>query len=332
MSVAFYLLLRSGAGIRYILIFFKIQINVAGSYILITFAALVIIINNNMKKLIVLSCFAVAATLFSCQKENSLENGSGGNPSIIGNDCRISKIVYADSATNVALGSLSASINSLDQATDITRFDSLSFTIDFNARPTYAADTIHINANEYYIADPVTGIVQKFNGLYDPTNASSPRFSIQYSYNAEKNLIRKSYSFAANPTAPYEEVNYTYNAGNLIQMAKTDLTTGDLISDADLSFDPAVAPKNYLYFFPDEYDYAEYTQFYNFGRRCVNAVKTMKVRFYSPGNIVSDSAVTSFSNYQTSADSYVLSVVMTGDDQFSIPAQAGRLRFSYKCK
>ena len=268
----------------------------------------------------------------SCQKENSMENGSNTNPSIIGLDCRTGKIVFADSSTDIALGSLAAVINDSDQVTSITRFDSLSFTIDFNALPVIASDTVFINNNEYYIVDAVSALARKFHGLYDPTNIFSPQFDIAFSYNADGNLVKKSYSFSANPGTPYQEVNYTYSGGNLVQMTETDLTTGNKITDAELSFYPLISPKNYLYIFPDEYDYASYSQFYNFGTRSKNAVKTLKVRFYAPGNILSDSAVSNFIDYKTSIDNYVLSVVMTGDDQPSIPAQSSRLKFSYKCK
>src|SRR5205085_2501433 len=100
--------------------------------------------------------------------------------------------------------------------------------------------------------------------------------------------------------------------------SEIDLTTGDPVSDADLTFFSSVTPKNYLYLFPDENDLTEYTQFYNFGKRSLNGVKSMTVRYYDPGGTVSDSAVSLFSNYQMSLDNYVLKVVMSGDDQLSI--------------
>ena len=283
-----------------------------------------------MKKIIFF--FLISGIFISCDKEASLEGGdNNSNSSIIGNDCRISKIVYRDSTLGIALGSIAAIINASDKVTDITKFDSLSFTLDFNAAPFNSGDTAFISADEYFILDPVSAQVQQFHGLRDPTDPSSPQYDIAYTYDAAGNLINKSYSFTILPGVPYEEVNYTYSGGNLSHMTEIDLGTGDIVSDADLTFF-STSPKNYLYLFPDENDLPEYTQFYNFGKRSISAVKSLTVRYYDPGGIINDSAVSVFSNYQMSLDNYVLSVALSGDDQPSIPAPAGKLHFSYKCR
>ncbi len=283
-----------------------------------------------MKKLswLVISALFI---FFSCGKENSIENGLDNNSLIIGIGCSISKIVYADTATDVALGSIAAVLDDSGKVVSITEFDSLGFAINFYVEPREVSDTVFINTNEYYLLDQVTGMVKGFHGLFVPTNPLSQRFDIAFTYNAEGNLVKKSYRFSANPGTPYQEVNYSYSAGNLVQMTETDLTTGNKISDAEMSYYPLLTPKGNLYLFPDEYDYAQYSQFYNFGKRSVNAVKSMKVRFYAPGNIPIDSAVSSFRDYVTSVDNYALSVIMEGDHQPSLPARASRLNFSYSC-
>ncbi len=283
-----------------------------------------------MKKLswLVISALFI---FFSCGKENSIENGLDNNSLIIGIGCNISKIVYADTATDVALGSIAAVLDDSGKVVSITEFDSLGFAINFYVEPREVSDTVFINTNEYYLLDQVTGMVKGFHGLFVPTNPLSQRFDIAFTYNAEGNLVKKSYRFSANPGTPYQEVNYSYSAGNLVQMTETDLTTGNKISDAEMSYYPLLTPKGNLYLFPDEYDYAQYSQFYNFGKRSVNAVKSMKVRFYAPGNIPIDSAVSSFRDYVTSVDNYTLSVIMEGDHQPSVPARASRLNFSYSC-
>ena len=283
-----------------------------------------------MKKLSWLILF-VSAIFYSCGKENSLESGLDNNSLIIGTGCSISKIVYSDTAIDVALGSIAAVLEDSGKVASITVFDSLGFILSFLAEPAKISDTVFINNNEYYQLDQVTLRVKGFHGLFVPTNPFSPQFDIAFTYNPDGNLVKKSYSFSATPATPYQEVIYTYSAGNLVQMTTTDLTTGNKISDAEMSFYPLLTPRNYLYLFPDEYDYAEYSQFYNFGKRSVNAVKSMKVRFYAPGNIPIDSAVSSFRDYVTSVDNYALSVIMEGDDQPSVPARASRLNFSYSC-
>ncbi len=275
----------------------------------------------------------IAAIFSSCQKEYSSENGgdSGGGV-IIGADCRISKIAYSDSASGTSIGSIGATINSSDVVTDITKFDSLTLTIDFNAVPQYFADTVAIDADQYFIIDLTTKRIKSFHGLIDPTVPGSPEFDIAYVYDAAGFLINKFYSYTLLPGVPYQQVTYSYTGGNLVHMQTDDLFAGDVIKDADLSYYPNIAPKNYMNLFPDENTYGEFNQFFNFGKKSTNAVKSLKLRFYDPGNVLVDSAVSVFNSYVMSRDNYVLSVYMLGNDQSSIPAAAGKLNFTYKCK
>lgn len=277
--------------------------------------------------------FAVLViSLFSCEKEYSLENsGNNGSDLIVGVNCRISKIIYTDTATKTGLGSLAATINSLDIVTKITKFDSLSNTIEFIATPTIINDTIYINPDEYFVVD-VNQRISKLHGLVDPSDPFSLQFDVYYLYDAAGYLVAKSYFLTMFPSNAFYRVDYTYSVGNLTHMTGTDLSTGDLIIDADISYFSNIIPKRYLYLFPDEKGYPYFNQFYNYGSRNYNAIKKMTVRNYDPGNVVRDSAVSAFSNYIMSRDTYVLSVQMSGDDQQSIPALAGKLSFSYTCK
>jgi hypothetical protein len=277
-----------------------------------------------------LPLIAAMALLASCAKEVSQENG--GTPAdIIGADCRISSIVYSNAAAGVGLGSVSANINTSDRAVEFMDFDSLNFTINRNVVPTYSGDTIRINANEYFLAPPPTLRVTRFHTLLDPTDPTSPQIDIDYTYNASGYLVKKTTSFTLVGTA-VSEVNYAYTGPNMIRMEEIDLTTGFTVNDADVSYAP-IQPKNFLYIFPDELSNPLFTQFLNFGTRPYNAVSNITLRFYDPAtSSVLDSAVSNFSNYQLSADRYVLNCTMTGDDQPSLPAKAGRLSFKYKCK
>ena len=254
-----------------------------------------------------------------------------GSDLIIGIDCRISKIVYTDTATNTGLGSLAADINSLDIVTKIIKFDSLSNTIEFIVTPVYVNDTIYINPDEYFVVD-INKRINKLHGLVDPTDPFSLQFDVFYQYNAAGYLVAKNYFLTLAPTVLFYQVNYTYFGGNLVHMSGTDQSTGDLVVDADINYFSNIIPKRYLYIFPDEKSYPYFNQFYNYGARNYNAIKNMTVRNYDPGNVVRDSTVSAFSNYIMSRDTYVLRVQMAGDDQQSIPALAGKLTFSYHCK
>jgi hypothetical protein len=286
---------------------------------------------KTMKRKNWILAIGVCILFISCEKEYSVENGGGDSDLIIGIDCRISKIVYTDTATNTGLGSIAAAINSIDVVTMITRFDSVSNTIDFIGTPTYTNDTVYINPDEYFVVD-INKRITKLHGLQDPTDPFSLQFDVFYQYTATGSLVAKNYFLSIAPTIPVYRVDYTYTGGNLTHMTRTNLATGDFEVDADLEYYNNIVPKRYLYIFPDENAYAPYTQFFNFGSRNYNAVKKIKVRNYDPGNVVRDSAVSTFSNYIMSRDTYVLNVQMAGDAQQSIPAAAGKLSFSYRCR
>lgn len=276
-------------------------------------------------------CLGILVIFISCEKEYSLENAGTPSELIVGLDCRISKIVYIDTATNSGLGSVSADINTLNIVTKITGYDSLSNTIEFISTPVYTNDTVYINPDEYFVVD-VNKRISKLHALLDPTDPFSLQYDVFYVYNGAGYLIKKDYFLSISPAFLYYQVNYTYTLGNLTHMTGTDQLSGDLIVDADVNYFTNIIPKRYLYIFPDEKAYPYFNQFFNYGLKNYNAIKKITVRNYDPGNVVRDSTVSTFSNYIMSRDTYVLSVQMGGDDLQSIPALAGKLKFSYKCK
>jgi hypothetical protein len=283
-----------------------------------------------MKKLLYLPIFFLLL-INACRKEVSTQfsdgNGGGG---IIGADCRINKIVFKDSVSGIGLGSISAIINSLDRATDITVFDSLSLSLADQITPQYFSDTIAIDPVQYFIFDNTTKRIKSFHGLIDPTVSGSQQFEVAYTYDASGYLINKLYKLVP-LNLTFLQVTYTYAGGNLVNMLMEDLFTGGVVRDATVTYYNNIAPKNYLYIFPDEDSYSLITQFYNFGKKSANAVRNLKVRYYNSG-VPADSSVASFQNYVMSRDNYVVGVNMVGDNQPSIPAVEGKLNFSYKCK
>jgi hypothetical protein len=281
-----------------------------------------------MKKNLFLFITAIVA-FTACRKDVSTGFSEGSNI-IIGTDCRINKIIFKDSASGIGFGSISAIINSLDRATSITVFDSLSLSLGNQITPQYFSDTVTIDQAQYFVIDNATKRIKSFHGLIDQTVPNSQQFEVAYTYNALGYLINKRYKLIPLNTA-FLQVTYTYAGGNLINMILEDLFVMEIVRDATVTYYNNIAPKNYLYIFPDEDSYSLTTQFYNFGKRPVNAVKNLKVRYYNSG-VPADSAVSTFQNYVISRDNYVIGVNMVGDDQPCIPAMEGKLNFSYKCK
>jgi hypothetical protein len=287
---------------------------------------------NKMRKISPFLLIMITVGFMSCEKEYSIENGGTASDQIVGVDCRISKIIYTDTAgVDTNTGVLEATINSSDIVTKIVKFDSLSNIIEFIGTPTYTNDTVYITPDEYFVVD-ANKRISKMHGLVDPTDPFSLQFDVFYQYNGGGYLIAKNYFLTGSPTTPFYKVEYTYALANLVRMTGTDVATGDLVIDADMTYYNTIVPRRYIYIFPDEKAYPYYTQFFDFGAKSYNAVKEIKVRNYDPGNTVRDSIVSSFSNYVMSRDTYILSVQMAGDDQPSIPAQQGKLSFKYKCK
>lgn len=291
-----------------------------------------------MNKVFPLIFIAIVTTLFSCEKEYSEENLTTGNDLIVGADCRISKITYRDTAgmaaggPGIGLGSIEALINSLDFVTRITQFDSVSNTLIHRPEPVYSNDSVFISADEYFIVD-INKRITKMHALADPTDPASLQYDVFYVYNTSGYLTQKNYFLTTPPGVPFLRVDYTYTTpGNLTRMTATDLPGGDLAMDAEMTYYPTIIAKRFIYTFPDEENYAHFTQFFNFGARNYNAPRTMKVRNYDPGNVVRDSSFSTFSNYIMSRDSYVLSVQLDSAAQPSIPALVGKLSFSYHCK
>lgn len=282
-----------------------------------------------MKK-ICLPAAALVILLASCAKEVSLENGGGPNANIVGTDCRISAVIYSDEASGIGLGSVTATIDASDMVTDITDFDSLNFTINKNVVPAYVNDTLYINGNEYFVLAPTTKRVLKLHALLDPTDPGSPKIDIDYTYDASGYLVKKTSSYTGG--TPYAEVNYTYTSGNLTHMEEIDLISGITVNDADVEY-TSLQPKNYLYIFPDELRNPVFTQFLNFGTKPINAVAKITVHYYDilTGTVLGE-AISTFTNYELSADKYVLRCTMSGDDQPSLPSNVGKLSFRYKCK
>ncbi|MBP6430752.1 MAG: hypothetical protein KA319_03215 [Ferruginibacter sp.] len=297
--------------------------------------------NNNSMIKNFLTITVAFLFLVSCEKELSTENSTVGSELIVGKDCRISKLVYTDTATKLNLGSIAAAINILDRVDDITVFDSLAQALTFSALPTYSNDTVYLNPDEYFVMDIINNRVKKLHGLTDPTDILSPQFDADYVYDANGFLIQKNYNLTIG-NIPAIKVDYTYTGNNPTKMVYTNLISNQVEMDATMQYHSNIIPRSYLYVFPDEFTHSQYLQFYNYGRKPANAIKDIKLYFYNGTATPVDSLVSKFDSYRMSRDNYVLDVIMSGDEQPGIPAFVPpvlppaiggvKIKFSYKCK
>ena len=112
-----------------------------------------------MNKLRPLLFAVILISLLSCEKELSIENTTNGSDLIVGIDCRISKIVYIDTAGTAGggigkgMGSTTADINNLDFVTELRQYDSLASVLVYITGPVYKNDSVYINPYEYFIVD-----------------------------------------------------------------------------------------------------------------------------------------------------------------------------------
>lgn len=148
---------------------------------------------SNGKLLIVVSLLLI--TVYACKKESSFENPNNPNSNvIIGANCRIDKIAFADSTSDIGIGSVSAVINAFDTTTSVTIFDSLGNSVIFNTAITYANDTAYINPDEFFVLD-INNRVNRMHQLLDPQDPASPQIDVDYTYDGGGRLVKKLYAF-----------------------------------------------------------------------------------------------------------------------------------------
>jgi type III secretory pathway lipoprotein EscJ len=101
-----------------------------------------------IKKITNLLILSSVLFLSACDKELSTENSdTSGNELIVGRDCRIAKMGYTDTATNINIGSIAATINILNRVEEINTFDSLAQALTFASTVTESNDTIYLNSH-----------------------------------------------------------------------------------------------------------------------------------------------------------------------------------------
>lgn len=287
-----------------------------------------------MRQMSILSGLVLGGLLFSCSKEESIENGgsSGGVGNIIGNNCKVNTIIAADSLTGKGLFSLYTAFNSNQQGTRVEAYDSINFMLEAASDLTYKGDTIRVGPNEYFVTD-VSKRISKFFTKLDPTDPTSDDYVYNYSYDASGYLKEKTISLAGLPVAPVKFV-YTWAGGNLVKVDGTLTLLGpsQKILAAELTYDASKTAKNFIQIMPDAFEAFFFVMTVDIGKKSTNVVKTIKMTTYDDKGNVADIYNTAIKNVKFSSDGYITEWYAEGDGFDPLGIFAGRTIFKYICK
>jgi hypothetical protein len=287
------------------------------------------------RKILFLSIIISAHTWSGCQKEVSYEmntgqGNQGGNPPL-GNNCKVEKIIVADSATGTGLFSLYTLFNSSDIASRVEAYDSIGGTTEFAVDLSYIGDTIRpSSSNEYYVMD-ASKRISEFHTYEDPLDTSTEKIAYTYTYDGSGYLSKKEISLESIPV-PVAQINYLWNSGNMVTIDGFIPIIGQKIITADLEYDGSKSVKNFIPFFPDGFEFAPFVLAFDLGKKSNNVLKRTTMRLYDSAGNVSQTLVTDYKNYVFSSDGYLLEWFVEGDVPNGLPLLTGRTKFKYLCK
>ena len=285
-----------------------------------------------MNRLTALVAILSLAMLASCKKEYSVENGYDPNNPPLGANCRLNRITQADSATGVGLGSFSTSFDANFLATRVSIFDSIQNAVQFSANLTHSGDTIHVDTNEYFLLGSNKRALS-FHTHQDPADSTSPSLDFVYNYDGSGYMTKKEVFVHGVPT-PAVRFTYTWANGNLVGVEGNVVFPGQeqKLFSATMEYDLTHAAKNFINIFPDGYEHASYVMAVDLGSRNRNVLSKLTASNYDSSGNVSDSVVTTFSDYKFSSDGYLLQWIASGDVPATGVLPPGLTKFGYACK
>lgn len=285
-----------------------------------------------MNRLTVAAAAFFLLVLTSCKKEYSVENGYDPNNPPIGNNCRLSRIVQADSATGIGLGSFNTLFDANLQATSLNVYDSLQATSLYNVTLLRSGDTLHVNANEYFLLGANKRVLS-FHSHLDPADANSPSVNYIYTYDGAGYLIKKELFQAGFNFAAVRFV-YTWANGNLTSVEGDIVVPGQeaKLFSATMQYDATRTIKNFMPLFPDGYEHFLYDMAVDLGTRNRNPLIRMDATYYDgSGNPVTN-VTNLFSGHKYSADGYLVEWYVTGDSPIISTIAPGLNKFGYTCR
>ncbi len=286
-----------------------------------------------MGKNAILIASGMLVFLLSCSKEESIENGSnpGGTPGGgLGDNCRVNKIIAADSLTGKGEFSLFTIFNSSNQATRVEAYDSISLSLEASANLIYKGDTVRVGPNEYFVTD-ASKRISKYYSLLDPSDPSSDEYVYNYSYDAAGYLKEKTIALSAIPV-PLAKFVYTWTGGNLVRIEGNTLIPGNSqkILTADMTYDAGKTAKNFIQVMPDAFETFLFILAVDIGKKSANVIRTISMTTYDNG-AAADTYNTTIKDVKFSTDGYITEWYAQGDSFDALGVFSGRTLFKYTC-
>lgn len=270
--------------------------------------------------------------LVSCKKEYSVENGYDPNNPPLGNNCRVSTIVQADSATGIGLGSYATTFDANFLATRLEVYDSLQGTSLYNISFSRTGDTLRVNANEFFVLGSNKRALS-FHSRLDPADPNSPSIEYVYTYDGSGYMTKKEL-FQSGIPIPAVRFEYTWANGNLQSVEGNIIVPGQeaKLFSATMQYDLTRTIKNFIPLFPDGYEHFLYDMAVDLGTNSRNPLTRMEATYYDGAGNVTATVTNLFTGHVYSVDGYLKEWYVVGDAPIISTLAPGMNKFKYTCK
>jgi hypothetical protein len=268
----------------------------------------------------------LATTLLSCSKETSIEKQSQPFTG-----CKVGSIVALETTTGRALYAVNTLFSVGGVPREVEAIDSVTGRPDLIQPMDIRKDSVILSDGQYFLLD-ANGRVRKLQIREDPTDPTSDAYVFQYSYDPSGYLIEKRVSTPALPVT-LVTYNYTWTNGNLtsVEGRLTAALNPVRIFLSELEYDLNVAPKDFIYVFPDGAESFMFSMAFDYGKKSVNLLKRMTVVYYDEQGVQTDAYASDFRDVKLSPEGYVQEWLVDGDSMDPFGIFAGRVRFDYFC-
>ncbi len=250
-------------------------------------------------------------------------------------NCKIEKILEYDSTGRAQFLASLYNYNSSNRVNQVVFYDSSSSTTYGLFNLTFPNTTkIQIDANQYFTTD-ANGRITQFWGYQDPSDDTTAKVSVTYTYNTAGQLIQRRQATQDIPAKTVFQMDYTWSGGIMTKAegkVPNSATTFVTLFDAVYQYDNTKSVKNFLYLNALAFEILYLQPGVNAGVAPTSALVKATTHYYDTNGAVTSTSVTNFSNYVIDANHYVQSFVTSGNDFLESYLYSGeKYVFKYKC-